>query len=86
MPRRQLEKMLIAELGSEWRGKVAEFGDQPIAAASIGQVHSATLLDGRKVVMKVQYPGVAKSIESDVGEFFNVDFFFPTKKKESYLF
>lgn len=69
MPRRQLEKMLVSELGPDWRDRVAEFEDQPMAAASIGQVHGARTLDGRRVVMKVQYPGVAKSIESDVGEY-----------------
>ena len=68
MPRRQLEKMLVSELGPDWRDRVAEFDDQPLAAASIGQVHGARMHDGRRVVMKVQYPGVAKSIESDVGE------------------
>ena len=37
-----------------------------MAAASIGQVHRATLLDGRRVAMKIQYPGVARSINSDI--------------------
>lgn len=68
MPQRQLEKVLVAELGAEWRGRVAVFDDAPMAAASIGQVHEATLHDGRRVVMKIQYPGVGKSIEADVGE------------------
>lgn len=40
MPRRQLEKVLVDELGSEWRTKVAVFEDEPLAAASIGQVRS----------------------------------------------
>jgi len=66
MPRRQLEKVLASELGSDWRERVETFDEQPMAAASIGQVHGATMHDGRRVVMKVQYPGVAKSIESDV--------------------
>jgi hypothetical protein len=39
-----------------------------MAAASIGQVHRGTLHDGTAVVLKVQYPGVARSIEADVGE------------------
>lgn len=38
MPRRQLEKAISSELGAEWRSKVAEFDDEPLAAASIGQV------------------------------------------------
>ena len=66
MPRRQLQRVLVDELGLEWRQLVAEFEDAPLAAASIGQVHGAVLHDGRRVVMKIQYPGVAKSIESDV--------------------
>jgi predicted unusual protein kinase regulating ubiquinone biosynthesis (AarF/ABC1/UbiB family) len=66
MPRRQLEQVLVAELGPDWQTGVAEFDFQPLAAASIGQVHSAQLHDGRRVVMKIQYPGVARSIESDV--------------------
>lgn len=66
MPRRQLEKVLASELGSDWRERVETFDEQPLAAASIGQVHGATMPDERRVVMKVQYPGVAKSIESDV--------------------
>src|ERR1700759_2492764 len=44
----------------------AEFTDHPIAAASIGQVHRATLHDGREVAVKVQYPGIAEALESDL--------------------
>lgn len=66
MPKKQLHSVLREELGEDWREKVADFNEMPMAAASIGQVHEATTLDGREVVMKIQYPGVAKSIESDV--------------------
>lgn len=66
MPRRQLEATLVHELGEDWESKLKSFDRRPIAAASIGQVHRAELLDGTKVVMKVQYPGVAESINSDV--------------------
>jgi aarF domain-containing kinase len=66
MPRAQLEKALTNELGQGWRERLAEFDYTPVAAASIGQVHAATLHDGRKVMIKVQYPGVAESIQSDV--------------------
>eukprot|EP00879_Flechtneria_rotunda_P006145 GHRR01006461.1.p1 GENE.GHRR01006461.1~~GHRR01006461.1.p1 ORF type:complete len:813 (+),score=305.37 GHRR01006461.1:22-2460(+) len=66
MPRNQLEKQLRSELSKDWQSKVAHFEYEPRAAASIGQVHSATLHDGRQVAMKIQYPGVARSIESDV--------------------
>ena len=54
MPRRQLEQALQSELGSNWREKVADFDYEAMAAASIGQVHAATLHDGRRVAMKIQ--------------------------------
>lgn len=66
MPRVQLEEMLVSELGPDWMSRVSEFDFEPMAAASIGQVHKAILHDGRLVAMKVQYPGVARSIGSDV--------------------
>lgn len=66
MPDWQVEKQLVKELGKEWRGKFKEFDGKPFAAASIGQVHRATLHDGTEVAIKIQYPGVAQSIESDI--------------------
>ncbi|MCG7611000.1 MULTISPECIES: ABC1 kinase family protein [Mycobacterium] len=44
----------------------AEFDDEPIAAASVGQVHRAVLRDGRAVAVKIQYPGVAQAIRDDL--------------------
>ena len=58
--------MLASELGPDWRSKFGEFDDNPFAAASIGEVHIAKLKDGRPVAVKIQYPGVAKGIESDI--------------------
>ncbi|SEN61561.1 Predicted unusual protein kinase regulating ubiquinone biosynthesis, AarF/ABC1/UbiB family [Sphingomonas gellani] len=66
MPPRQLDAVLRAEWGAEWRRRFALFEASPIAAASIGQVHRATLHDGRVLAVKVQYPGVADSIDADV--------------------
>ncbi|TYZ65910.1 hypothetical protein PybrP1_005433 [[Pythium] brassicae (nom. inval.)] len=66
MPKAQLHEQLAAELGENWREHFAAFDDAPIAAASIGQVHRATLLSGERVAIKIQYPGVAESIESDL--------------------
>jgi len=66
MPEWQLERVMLAELGQDWREKFREFQVQPFAAASIGQVHHAVLHDGSEVAVKVQYPGVAKSIDSDI--------------------
>jgi aarF domain-containing kinase len=55
------------ELGGEWKTYFKEFDPVPIAAASIGQVHAATLAsNNEQVVIKVQYPGVAESIDSDL--------------------
>lgn len=66
MPPSQLNQVLIAEWGKDWRKRFARFEATPIAAASIGQVHRATLPDGRIIAIKVQYPGVAASIDADV--------------------
>jgi predicted unusual protein kinase regulating ubiquinone biosynthesis (AarF/ABC1/UbiB family) len=66
MPPQQLDRVLRAEWGSDWRRRFARFEPSPIAAASIGQVHRATLPDGRVLAVKVQYPGVAESIDADV--------------------
>ncbi len=66
MPPPQLDKLLKTEWGADWRRKFTHFEASPIAAASIGQVHRATLPDGRKLAIKVQYPGVRESIDADV--------------------
>ncbi|RMZ82580.1 hypothetical protein DV738_g1538, partial [Chaetothyriales sp. CBS 135597] len=66
MPLSQRDKVIATNLGPNWRDLFAEIGDKPIAAASIGQVHAAVLKDGREVAVKVQYPGVADSISSDL--------------------
>lgn len=66
MPPAQLNKVLIAEWGPDWRRRFKHFEARPIAAASIGQVHRATLPDGTLLAIKVQYPGVSESIDADV--------------------
>ena len=66
MPPAQLNRVLAAQWGADWRRRFARFEATPIAAASIGQVHRATLPDGRQLAIKVQYPGVALSIDADV--------------------
>lgn len=57
---------LESELGKPLERAFAEFEVEPIAAASIGQVHRARLPDGREVAVKVQYPGIARAIKSDL--------------------
>lgn len=66
MPPRQLRDVLNAEWGTGWLSRFEKFDVRPIAAASIGQVHRARLRDGRVLAIKVQYPGVRRSIDSDV--------------------
>lgn len=66
MPTRQLDAVLKTEWGADWRRQFRWFNPRPIAAASIGQVHKALTRDGQELAIKVQYPGVAKSIDSDV--------------------
>ena len=69
MPKYQVTEMLGRELGSDWEKNFSEFSLYPLAAASIGQVHEARLKDGTKVAVKVQYPGIEQSIESDFKNF-----------------
>ena len=66
MPPAQLKQVLNAQWPANWINQFKTFDVRPIAAASIGQVHKVTLKDGRDLAIKVQYPGVAKSIDSDV--------------------
>ncbi|GAM25928.1 hypothetical protein SAMD00019534_091030 [Acytostelium subglobosum LB1] len=66
MPLQQLHDTLAQELGENWRSLFKEFEERPVAAASIGQVHRAVTIDGKVVAVKVQYPGVAESINSDI--------------------
>ncbi|HEX6886488.1 MAG TPA: AarF/ABC1/UbiB kinase family protein [Candidatus Nanopelagicales bacterium] len=66
LPFAEVEPVLFAELGPAWRRSFRSFDEAPAAAASIGQVHRATWSDGTPVAVKVQYPGVAEAIASDV--------------------
>jgi len=54
------------ELGAPLERLFASFDERPFASASIGQVHRATLEDGRAVAVKVQHPGIASAVESDL--------------------
>ena len=58
--------VLEHELGRRTEGAFAAFDWEPLAAASIGQVHAARLRDGREVAVKIQYPGVADAIRADL--------------------
>ncbi|MDQ1307415.1 MAG: AarF/ABC1/UbiB kinase family protein [Actinomycetota bacterium] len=58
--------VISAEFGGDWRAMFADFPDQPVASASLGQVYRATLTEGREVAVKVQYPGVAEAVAADL--------------------
>ena len=60
------EKVVREELGKHPNQLFLDWNPEPVAAASIGQVHKAVLRDGREVAVKVQYPGVDKAIKGDL--------------------
>lgn len=64
-PYEEVEKIVETELGVRISKAFSLFGTEPIAAASLGQVHRATLRDGRPVVVKVQRPGIREQIAGD---------------------
>lgn len=66
MPPQQLRGVLDRAWGKGWLSRFARFDVRPIASASIGQVHRAQTKDGRDLAIKVQYPGVRQSIDSDI--------------------
>ncbi|MBT8048342.1 MAG: AarF/ABC1/UbiB kinase family protein [Xanthomonadales bacterium] len=66
MPHSQIRRVMGREYGKGWEAKFKKFDFEPVAAASIGQVHRVLTRDGRDLALKIQYPGVAKSINSDV--------------------
>jgi len=66
VPFKSIRKVIEQDLGEKLQDAFAEFDEEPIAAASIGQVHRARLDDGRDVAVKVQYPGIAEAIQADM--------------------
>jgi predicted unusual protein kinase regulating ubiquinone biosynthesis (AarF/ABC1/UbiB family) len=66
MPWEKVEKVLEEEWDEPVGELFEEFDQQAAAAASIGQVHRATLPDGRRVAVKIQYPGVAEALRADM--------------------
>ncbi len=61
-----IRRAVLEELGDHPEALFATWDDEPMASASIGQVHRATLHDGRPVAVKVQHPGVAEAMEADM--------------------
>src|SRR5580700_6718 len=68
LPARTVHQVLARELGDDWRSSFVSFSDVPAAAASIGQVHQAVWHDGRRVAVKIQYPGAGRALISDFNQ------------------
>jgi predicted unusual protein kinase regulating ubiquinone biosynthesis (AarF/ABC1/UbiB family) len=66
MTMRMLESVMSEDFGADWRELFVSFDEAPVASASIGQVHRATWADGTDVAVKIQYPGAAKALRSDL--------------------
>lgn len=66
MPEKELIALLESQWGQDWKKKFIQFPLQPIAAASIGQVHKVITQDLKRLAIKIQYPGIKQSINSDV--------------------
>jgi predicted unusual protein kinase regulating ubiquinone biosynthesis (AarF/ABC1/UbiB family) len=66
VPFASIRKVIEADLGRRLQSVFAQVDPEPLAAASIGQVHRAQLKDGREVVLKVQYPGIAEAVHADL--------------------
>lgn len=63
-----VRRRMRAELGADWREKFDDFTYEPAAAASLGQVHRASLPDGRVVACKLQYPDMLSAVEADLSQ------------------
>ena len=61
-----VRRRMSGELGTDWQSKFKSFGQEAAAAASLGQVHRATLPDGTDVACKLQYPDMASAMEADL--------------------
>lgn len=66
LPADKVHRVLDAQLGTKWRDRFTSFGDEPVASASIGQVHKAVWADGRDVAVKIQYPGADEALRADL--------------------
>ncbi|CAN5500950.1 AarF/ABC1/UbiB kinase family protein [soil metagenome] len=66
LPAAKVHRVLDAQLGTKWRQRFDSFDDQPIASASIGQVHKGVWSDGREVAVKIQYPGADEALRADL--------------------
>lgn len=63
-----VRRRMAGELGPGWRERFVDFTPDAVSAASLGQVHRATLPDGATVAVKLQYPDMASAVEADLGQ------------------
>src|SRR4051812_15633895 len=61
-----VKRRMMSELGADWQSRFGSFDLKPAAAASLGQVHRATTLDGNAVACKLQYPDMQSAVEADL--------------------
>ena len=62
----KVHRVLDGQLGTKWRDRFQSFDDEPVASASIGQVHRGVWRDGRDVAVKIQYPGADEALRADL--------------------
>ena len=62
----KVHRVLDGQLGTKWRARFTSFDDEPVASASIGQVHKGVWSDGRDVAVKIQYPGADEALRADL--------------------
>lgn len=63
-----VRRRMAGELGPDWRQKFVDFSPEAVSAASLGQVHRATLPGGEMAAVKLQYPDMASAVEADLGQ------------------
>lgn len=87
-PFEDVEKIVNSELGVRMSKAFCSFDSEPIAAASIGQIHHAVLRDGREVAVKIQRPGIKEVIINDIEALFDIADFYDkhTKTGKKYQF
>jgi len=61
-----VRRRMASELGRDWQERFAEFEHKAAAAASLGQIHKATALDGRRLACKIQYPDMTAAVDADL--------------------
>jgi predicted unusual protein kinase regulating ubiquinone biosynthesis (AarF/ABC1/UbiB family) len=66
LPAAKVHRVLDSQLGTKWRDRFSSFDDEPVASASIGQVHKGVWSDGREVAVKIQYPGADEALRADL--------------------